>query len=301
VKGAVAVALLLLAGCSFGRPDRERLGDAAWHEARWTDAMTNYQAAGDAPRITAKYAEAALQAGSLSESADAWTRLGTTAPERAAEAAAGLARVADLAEQDGRPAAITAAVLGLRQIAPTWPVGRMAGRISRIDDLLPAQVVDAVPALLAASPDRPVADSLLLTLGRAERVLGACDRAVPVLDGVVRRESGAALGDSATHVAGACELILGLAALQGNHPGDAERWLDHAAQRLPDGVIGRRALVGYGDARAQQGDSVGARGAWHAVALGPGAPDSVTQLALLRLAELAPAVIGDSTLLHPVH
>ena len=61
------VLVLLLAGCSSGGSDRERAGDVAWHAGRWVDAMADYRAAGDAPRLTAKIADAAMQAGALSE------------------------------------------------------------------------------------------------------------------------------------------------------------------------------------------------------------------------------------------
>jgi hypothetical protein len=293
--------LLLLAGCGLGRPDRERLGDVAWHEARWNDAMVAYRAADDAPRVTAKLADAALQGGALAESAAAWTKLGPDAPDRAAEAAAGLARVADAADQQGMQGVIASAILGLRRIEPTWPVGRIAVRVEHIDTLSPAQQADLVPALLAAGPDRPAADRLLFMLARADQAGDACGAAVPILEGVIRRATEAGLRDSATHVSAVCELKLGLAAMQADHPGDAQRWLDRAAHRLPDSAVGRRALVGYGDALARQGDSTNARIAWRAVAMASAPPDSVTQLALVRLAALAPTVVGDSGFPQPVH
>ena len=297
---AATFAVLLLAGCTLGRPDRERLGDEAWHEGRWVDAMVDYRAAGDSPRLTAKLADAALQGGSLSESAEAWTKLGTEEPDRAGEAAAGLVRVAERAGHDGKQGALAAAILGLRRVSPGWPVGRLASRLSPVAGMPPAQVADLVPALLAGSTGRAAAEPVLVTLGQADRSRGACDQAVPLLEGVLRRTINAGLRDSAAGTLGWCELTLGLAALQAQQPGDAERWLDRVVTRDPQGAVGRRALVGFGDARARQGDSVSARAAWRAAAAGV-APDSITQLALFRLAELAPALINDSALSRQVH
>lgn len=299
MKGA-RLLVVLLAGCTLGRPDRERLGDIAWHEARWTDAIANYRSAGDSPRLTAKLADTQLQAGLLAESAQAWTRLGTEAPERAGEAAAGLARVAGIAGRDGRQGAIAMAIVGLRRVAPAWPVGRIAGDLGRTGDLEPGQLADLVVSLLAATPDRAAADPLLLTLGRADRARGACELAVPLLETVLRRNANPGLRDSAATTLGWCELGLGLAALQADRPGDAERWLDRAAAGDPAGAVGRRALLGFGDARARQGDSVAARTAWRTVATANTSPDSLTQLALLRLAEIVPAVGSDTTIPHPV-
>ena len=292
--------LVLLAGCTLGRPDHERLGDVAWHEARWSEAVAQYRTAGDSPRLTAKFADAALQGGLLAESAQAWIKLGTDDPERAGEAAAGLARIAGLAEHAGKQGVIATVLVGLRRVAPGWPVGRIAGQLVRTSDMTPAQVADLMVAMLAATPGRDAADPLLVTLSQADRARGACDLAIPMLEGVLRRNTNAGIRDTATSTLGWCELGLGLTALQTERLGDAERWFDRAAARDPQGLVGRRALVGFGDARARQGDSASARLAWRTVATAVGAPDSLTQLALLRLAEPLRAVVPDSILLQPV-
>ena len=296
---AARLLVLALAGCAFGRADREHLGDIAWHEAKWSDAIADYRAAGDSPRLTAKLADAAMQAGSLAESAQAWTKLGVDQPDRAGEAAAGLARVADLAERDGKLGAIATAIIGLRRVAPGWPLGRLGGRLGRVDDLPPGQLADLVPALLAATTERVTADTLLVRLAQADRVRGACDLAVPLLEAVLHRTTNAGLRDTATTTLGWCELGLGLTALQAERPGDAERWLDRAAGHDPLGAVGRRAMLGFGDARARQGDSIAARAAWRTV-VGGAPPDSLSQFALLRLAEPPVVTTSDTTLPHPV-
>jgi tetratricopeptide (TPR) repeat protein len=275
--------LVALAGCSGAARDPERLGDAAWHEARWTDAVNAYLAAGDSPRVIAKLADAAFQAGLFQQAAQSWTRVGVDAPDRSGEAAAELARTAIAAERAGDQDALATAILGLRKVAPGWPLGRLALRLVSTAGLPAADAVEILPAALAAAPARSAADPLLAAMGRADRERGACEEAVPVLEGVLRRSGNAALRDSAGADLGSCELRLGLDALTADRPGEAERWLDRASRRDPDGVIGRRALVGFGDARWRQGDVMSATFAWQSVAAASAAPDSITALALARL------------------
>ena len=296
---AARLLVLVVAACSLDRPDRERLGDVAWHEARWTDAMADYHEAGDAPRVTAKFADAALQGGLLAQSAAAWIRLGTDAPDRVSEAAAGLARVADAAQHDGRQAALADAIAGLRRLAPGWPLGRLASRLGGAGALPAAQAADVIPAILAAGPAADATVPLLLALGQADRARGACELAVPILEGVLRRTADAGLRDTATAELGRCELGLGLTALETARPGDAERWFDRAAYREPQGAVARRALIGLGDAQLRQGDTIAARATWLILAADT-APDSLTQLALLRLQALTATVVPDSGTLHPV-
>lgn len=288
-----------MTGC--GRGGREQLGDEAWHDARWSDAIADYRAAGESPRLTAKLADAALQGGVLTMSAQAWTRLAADAPERAAEAAAGLARVASAALQVGDDAGLAQAIAGLRRVAPGWPLQRLAARQGRIGDLQPAAAADVIPALLSSVSDRATAEPLLLALGRADRARGACDVAVPILEGVLRTTTNATLRDSATTTLSWCELGIGLAALAAQHPGDAEHWLGRAVQRDSNGAVGRRAMLGVGDARASEGDSASARLAWQAVASAPVPTDSITQLAFERLSQPAPAAPVDTSahLVHP--
>src|SRR5262249_42738848 len=101
VKRIVVAALALTAACGISRGDREQRGDVEWHAGRYAEAAADYKGAGDAARVIAKQADALLLAGDLAASAAAWTQLGTEAPDRAAEAAAGLSRVAVIAQRDG--------------------------------------------------------------------------------------------------------------------------------------------------------------------------------------------------------
>jgi hypothetical protein len=287
------LALSALAGCGWDRGGREQLGDDAWHDARWADAVADYRAAGDSPRLTAKLADAALEGRLLTVSAQAWTKLGTESPDRAPEAAAGLARVAASAQDAGDDAGLAQAITGLRQIAPGWPLQRLAARLGRVGDLQPAAAADVIPALLSSVSGREATEPLLLMLGRADRARGACDVAVPILEGVLRTTMNAFVRDSATTTLGWCELGLGLSALATQHRGDAERWFGRAMRRDSVGAVGRRARLGYGDARAVDGDSAAARLAWQTVASGV-PQDSLTQLAFQRLSQPAPPAPADT-------
>ena len=298
---AARLLVVVLCACSLGRPDRERLGDVAWHDGRWAEAMASYRAAGDSPQLTAKLADAAFEGGLLAESAQAWIRLGTDAPERAPEAAAGLARVAVAAERAGKQAALASAVAGLRRIAPGWPMGRIASRMGGPGTIAPELVADVIPAMLVSSDSRESSEPLLLALGQADRARNACELAVPILEGVLRRSSSPAMHDSATVTLGWCELGLGNSALQAQRAGDAERWYDRASRREPRGAVARRALLGLGDARLAQGDTVAARGTWQSLATAADVPaDSLTQFALVRLQALIPGAAPDTGTLHPV-
>ncbi len=286
-------ALMVLAGCGPGRSGRERLGDEAWHDARWAEAVADYRAAGDSPRLTAKLADAALEGGLWTMSAVAWTKLGLDAPDRAAEAAAGLARVAAAAQEADDDAGLAQAITGLRRIAPGWPLQRLAPRVGTTGDLTPDAAIAVIPVLLASGVDRDVAEPLWVMLARADRARGSCEAAVPLLEGVLRTTTNTFLRDSATTTLGWCELGLGLAALAAQHPGTAERWLGRVMGRDSAGAVGRRARLGFGDARAAEGDSATARTEWQTVASGM-PQDSLTPLAFQRLSAPAPSTPPDS-------
>jgi tetratricopeptide (TPR) repeat protein len=277
------IGLLLVAACSARRTDPERIGDTAWHDGRWHDAAASYHAATPSPRLLAKYADASFLAGERLEAIAAWSELGRVAPERVGEAAASLARVAKAAEGSDEPLVLARAVLALRRLAPDWPLGRMAIRLVAVPGIAPEDVVVLLPVALASVSARSTADSVLLSLGAAERQRGACDPAVPVLEAVLRRSPVEPSREAATALLADCELTLGLAALNAEAPGEAERWLDRAARRDPTGSVGRRALVGFGDARLRQGDPFSATLAWQEVASARVAADSITILALERL------------------
>ncbi len=289
------LALFLASACHARSPDNERLGDKAWHDGRWNAAMSLYLAAPATAQVTAKLADAAFLAGAYSDAATAWTQLGLDAPERAAEAASGLARTAAAAERDGSSRALVLAIAGLRKLEPGWPLGRLSLRLAHEPGPFDSLAMSVIPAALAARPGKTAADSLILALGRAQRAAGDCGRAVPTLESARRRSGGTTTGDSATALLGWCELTLGLRALASEHPAEAESWLDRVAHRDPLGAVGRRAMVGLGDARLAQGDIPAATVAWQAVAAAPVPPDSITVQALERLRLGTTGATTDST------
>lgn len=277
------VALMCLTACHSAGSDRERLGDAAWHDGRWNDAVGWYRTVAPSARVTAKLADAAFLADSLAVAAAAWTKLGVDDPQRAGEAASGLARTAVAAERDDNPPALVLAIAGLRRLAPGWPLGRLSLRLAHEPGPFDTLATSVLPAALAAGPGRGAADSLILALGRALRASGDCQRAVPTLEGAVRRGGNAGIGEDLVRELGACQLSLGLQALSKQLPTEAEPWFDRAARSDPLGQVGRRAMVGFGDARLAQGDMAAAALAWQGVAAAPVSPDSITALALERL------------------
>lgn len=279
----IGVALIFLTACRSAGSDSERLGDTAGHDGRWVDAIISYRAATPSPRVTAKLADAAFLADSLVAAAEAWTRLGLDAPDRAGEAASGLARTAVAAERDDDPRALVVAIAGLRQLEPGWPLGRLSLRLAHDPGPFDSLARFVIPAALAATPGRMAAGSLLLALGRAQRAAGDCQHAVPTLESAAHRGGNAGTHDSVMNELGVCELALGLRALGSHLPAEAEPWLDRVAHRDPLGRVGRRAMVGFGDARLAQGDLPEATLAWQAVAAAPVPSDSITALALERL------------------
>ncbi|MGH7518932.1 MAG: hypothetical protein ACREOC_15955, partial [Gemmatimonadales bacterium] len=105
---ALTLALALVAaGGGGGGP--ELAGDRAYGAARYAEALVAYRQAADdnAPgRVWAKVGAAALHAGELRVSADAWRRLAADDPTRVDEAADGLEAVAREADRRGDAAAL---------------------------------------------------------------------------------------------------------------------------------------------------------------------------------------------------
>jgi hypothetical protein len=127
------LAALLVAGCSTAAADHERLGDRAYREGRFPDAVSEYRAAqksGTRDRVWAKLGAAALRSRSLGVAIEAYSALENADPSRAAEAAAGLERVAHMAERGGSGELVylAGAVRALRIVAPGRPLGRFALR-----------------------------------------------------------------------------------------------------------------------------------------------------------------------------
>jgi tetratricopeptide (TPR) repeat protein len=282
------IASAVLPGC--GRAgDHERLGDQAYGDGRYADALAEYRTAvarDPEARLWAKTGAAALRTGNLDVAADAYLRLAAEDPSRAEEAAEGLEAVARLAERSGDGKRLETAVVGLGMIAPNRSVGRYALAVVRRPGSEPADVVAALPAAIAAAPDGETVDSLLVLYGIALRETAGCDQAFPVFQSTLRRSKILALRTRAEEGLAACALALGLRAEAGGNPSDAALWFATAIRIDSATPVGRRALVGYGDAQLRLGDTIAGAMAYQAVASDLVQSDSTNLMARDRLEEL---------------
>lgn len=268
-------------GCGRGLAD-EALGDAAAAGGRWTEAYDAWQRAGDEPALLAKRADAALNAGRWNAAAMEFARLGRRDSARVGEAAAGLARTAAAAARADDALALASAINGLTEIAPAWPMGRLALSLRLATFPAREDILRLAPAVLAAGPSRTVADSALLAWAAAEHEDGDC-LAASGLYGAVERRGDPLLARPAAKGYAACALSLGIAALADEEMASAQAAFEAAIQRDPAGDAGRRALVGLGDVHLEMGDLFQAQVAWRTAASTGGLTDSITTLALDRL------------------
>jgi tetratricopeptide (TPR) repeat protein len=282
------MAVALLAACGSDGPELQ--GDRAYGAGRFTEALTHYQDAArrrsDA-RIWAKLGAAATRAGDLQTAADAYRRLAEEDPSRTDEAADGLDLVARAADRRGDMAALHDAVLALRTVAPNRPVARFALTLVRRSAVTGADAAALLPVAMAGAPDGETMDSLLMAYGAALQKASGCDQAAPVYRSVLRRTRSATVRSRIGPGVASCALDQGLAALSGGRPADAARWFSQAVAVDSSSSVGRRALIGLGDARVGQGDIVGAAIAFQsAVVVRAGVADSLTRLAEDRLRSL---------------
>lgn len=278
----------LLAGCG-GTPSGEAVADRAAANGQWQVAYEELQRSGDSPRVLGKRAVAALQNENFSAAAIDFLRLGQLDSSRRGEAAAGLARTAGRAARRGDELALTSAVLGLRELAPDWPVGRLALNLRLRPDAPVPEVLELVPAILAGSPSNQVAELSILSYARATRDSLGCMAAVPLLDALRLRLEGAVL-DTATAVRAGCLLDQALASLNGGDTLAARQTLDATVAMDPAGSAGRRALIVLGDVYLSEGNPFAARMAWQTAAAGSTGSDTITALALDRLRSAADSV-----------
>ena len=165
--------MLAVAACSGAAANHETLGDRAYLNRQFGDALVEYRLAVKArpgtARLHAKAGAAALHVGDLMTAAAEYVGLAGTASLRRGEAADGLERVARAAmASDDRPA-LSAALAGLRQISAGRALGSFAGQLARglADPSNASEAIVVLPYAAAAAPDARSQDSLLLQYGRA--------------------------------------------------------------------------------------------------------------------------------------
>ncbi|MBA3258139.1 MAG: hypothetical protein H0T68_01580 [Gemmatimonadales bacterium] len=287
-RWVLPLSLVLGIGCGAG--DGERRGDEAYALGRYAGALEIYRElprGGSEPRILAKTGAAALRAGRLTDATDAYLHLAGEDPTRSSEAAAGLDAVARAAEQDGDGAALQAAVLGIRTIAPDAVSGRYALVLAQQPGTEADELVELLPGAIAAAGDGRTVDSLLFRYGRALEATAGCGQALLQYRAVVRRAQDSSLQSAARSETAGCALAQGLRAQSAGRPEDAGLWFAEASRVDSTSVTGRRALVNLGELRLREGDTLGAAIAFQSAVSASGAkPDSIGEAASLRLARL---------------
>jgi tetratricopeptide (TPR) repeat protein len=296
-RGALA-ALVLTAGCVSAASDHEQLGDAAYAKGAYADALAEYRAgarANDTPALEGKIGLTGLHVPALRDAADAYQKLAATDRSRSDEAATGLVLVARAAERSADTLALRQALDGLRTLAPDRASGSTALSLIRAGKLDPPEVVALMPAALASARDGGTVDTLLLAYGQALRVTTACEEGASVFRTAFRRvQDQGARGRAVNGLAG-CALQLGEEALTLKKADQAADWFQSVIQVDSTTPIGRRALLGLGQAHEAQGDLVAAVISYQRAAGSDSATDSLSTVARARLAAIGSAEPTDTS------
>lgn len=286
----VAMVVLACAACVGAAAEHENLGDRAYAERRYSDALVEYRLylaqVPDAQVVRAKAAMAALRAGELTDAAEEYVALAIGGGDASVgEAADGLERVVRAAAETRDQAALAAAVNGLRQIAPGRALGQFAVQLA-------SGVVDGPPseeALLvlfyaaAGAPDARMEDSLMYAYAAGLRQLGRCEEAIPVFESLMRRGLEPTVVERSRSGLGWCALRLGRRAIDADLPLTAEEWFMLAIRRAGTTEYGRSAYIGLGDVLFARGEFIGAAVAYENALLGGVPGDSISTVATAKL------------------
>jgi tetratricopeptide (TPR) repeat protein len=285
-----------LAACG-GRTDHETLGDRAYGEARYAEAMAQYVEAarsGRRPDLWAKLGAAALHAGELGRSIEAYVRLSELDQARRDEAAEGLDGVARAAERADNADVLREAVTALAAVDPTRSTGRYALTLARRGDADSAELVALLPSALAAAGSPQEEDSLLVRYGRALQGTAGCGQALLQFRAALRRSQDSAVRADARQGAAECAFALGVRADSARRTEEAALWYAEAAAVDSTTPTGRAALLRYGEARLNQGDTLAAAVAFQTV-VAAGTEDSLGQAAAARLSAIGTITPADTT------
>jgi hypothetical protein len=245
-------------------------------------------------RIWAKAGAAALRTANLEVASDAYLRLAAEDPTRVEEAAEGLEAVARAAERAGDAKRLQAAVVGMGAIAPDRSVGRYALELIRRPGAEATDLVAVLPGAIAVAPDPETVDSLLVVYGNALRETSGCGDALGAYQAGLRRTKLASLRSRAEEGVAACSLWMGLRSEAMGEPDNAALWFAAAIRIDSSTTVGRRALVGYGDARLRLGDTLGGALAFQTVVSDGTQSDSIQLMALDRLENLRASAPSDT-------
>jgi len=290
----VTLSVVVGLACQPSAADHEELGDRAYAAGAYRDALAEYELGlkvdPSSGNLNAKAGAAALHVGEFSTAVDAYIALAQDR-SRAGEAADGLERVARaaLAASDRSDAA--RGLAGLRTVAPGRPLGRYA-RLAALDAADHGDTAGAMallPAAAAAAGDARIADSLLFVYGMSAVRARDCATAVPVFEGVIRRQREPAVADGAREGMGLCSLVEGQRLLDGGKPAEAEDWFRRAtAPGAPADVV-RGAFIGLGDVKLAQGDVAAALDSYQQALTGGTPGDTITQRAQAKINALGKA------------
>ncbi|MEO8295908.1 MAG: tetratricopeptide repeat protein [Gemmatimonadota bacterium] len=287
---------LLFLGCPSAAADHSRLGDQALGTGDYATAVAEYRAGvqtSPRPELLAKLGSAALHLKSYREAADAYRKLGESDPARAGEAATGLERVAQAAQESEDAIAMRDALLGLQVLAPERPIGKIALTLALSGRMEPSEAISLLPYAMAGARDDATVDSLLTLYAAALRETTACEEAVGAYQTLARRNGDVAPANASQGLA-ECAVQLGADAQALNQPEIAERWYRDALAADSTSSTGRRALLGLGDMRLEQGDTVHAEAAYRMV-ISRGEADSLAAAASDKLAAMSITAGSDST------
>lgn len=291
----MAAAATAALACTRSAADHEILGDRSYVAGAYADALAEYQlglrAGGGRSELHAKAAGAALHTGDFAFAAQEYRALAKEDPSRADEAADGLERAARGAVTSNDRGAMALALQGIREVAPTRPLGAYA-RIVALDAAAAGNTPDALaylPTAIATAPDARTADSLLYVFGEAAALAKDCATAMAVFDGVLQRQRQLAVQDAAREGIARCALMRGQAALAVGRPVDAEGWFRRAATPGSAIEVTRAAYVGLGDVALARGDVAAAVDFYQQSLMGGVPGDSLAQRAQEKLNALGRA------------
>lgn len=279
--------LALIVGCG-GAGNQERLGDEAYGQARYADALAQYTSVlGSNPdaRVWAKAGAAALHGGQLQQASDAYIRLAALDPTRLQESAEGLDVVARAADRRADGAALQRALSGLQAIAPERLTGHYAVLLAMRPGLDSAELVALLPGAIAATTEPSAIDSLLALYGAALESTAGCGQALLQFRAVVRRSTDSSVRVRARTKVAECAFALGERSDSQGKALDAALWFAEAARADSVSPVGRRASLRSAEARLVQGDTIAAAIALQSV-IAAGTDDSAGQVAAARLRDL---------------
>jgi tetratricopeptide (TPR) repeat protein len=285
--------------CARSAADHEILGDRAYAAGAYRDALAEYQlglkAHGSAD-LHAKAAVAALHTEDFALAAAEYRALAEKDRSRVAEAAKGLERVARAALAAKDRTALAGALRDFQAIAPSRSLGRYA-RLAALDAAERGDTAAAMallPSAVAAASDGRTADSLLFVYGTTAARARDCRLAVPVFEGVIRRQREPAVTDPAREGLSLCALFEGQARLEGGKPAEAADWFKRATAPGAASDVARAAYLGLGDVQLAQGDLPGALESYQQALAGGNPGDSISVRAQQKINALGKAEGGSS-------